>query len=124
VPPDVRGAQFHGPATTPSRYVGAVRNHHSHPCRCPKWRDRHRLAKKGGNPGERGRGHVNQVRSPRFQLSVHFPSEIGALAPRSFASGSGDCLIGPNRRNLPICEHSREYYRKLLGDPLAHVGAR
>jgi len=38
-------------------------------------------------------GHLNQVRSPRFQISVHLPSRIRAFARRSFASGSRDIFI-------------------------------
>src|SRR5208283_2817035 len=46
------------------------------------------LPKEPENPIAHRRGHVSQVRSPRFQLSVHLPPEFRAIARRSFASGS------------------------------------
>src|SRR5208283_160102 len=46
------------------------------------------LPKEPENPIAHRRGHVSQVRSPRFQHSVHLPPEFRAIARRSFASGS------------------------------------
>src|SRR5205085_8325775 len=51
------------------------------------------LPKEVGNPVAGLCGHLNQVRSPRFQISVHLPSGIRAFAQRSFASGSISTLI-------------------------------
>src|SRR5689334_24864307 len=46
------------------------------------------LPKRGENPLAGRCRHLNQVRSSRFQISVHLPSGIRALARRNFASGS------------------------------------
>src|SRR5689334_19111377 len=46
------------------------------------------LPKRGENPAPGRCRHLNQVRSSRFQISVHLPSGIRALARRNFASGS------------------------------------
>src|SRR5208283_2728979 len=67
------------------------------------------LPKEPENPIAHRRGHVSQVRSPRFQLSVHLPPEFRAIARRSFASGSKalicmDDLVSRPSRSPDRCE--------------------
>src|SRR5208283_4782921 len=69
------------------------------------------LPKEPENPIAHRRGHVSQVRSPRFQHSVHLPPEFRAIARRSFAIGSVfmNCSTKPPISTMfALCSRRRE----------------